>query len=476
MGVKVNNKALNIIRNFSYTIISNFISLVATSLVILVIPKIIGVEEYGYWQLYLFYSTYVGFMHLGWNDGIYLRYGGKKYEELNRPLFFSQFWMLVILQLIIFILILLFSSFLTLDGNRNFIIISTLICMVLVNVRRFLQYILQGTNRIKTFAKITIMDRIMYICLIFIFLNLSLKKYELLIIADLIGKLVSLGYAAFSCKDIVFQKVTVFRFSFLEMFNNIRVGIKIMLSNIASILIIGIVRFGIERSWGVATFGKVSLTLSISNLLMIFINAMGIVVYPVLRRTDEKKLSTIYILIRNLLTVLLMGLLILNFPLEYILSIWLPEYADSLKYLAMIFPMVVFEGKMVLLINNYLKTFRQEKFILKVNLITLSLSIISTIITTFLIKSLDLAVLSIVALLCFRAVFAEIYLSKILRISIKQDIIIEIILTIIFISVAWNFIASIALVIYLAFYGLYLMFKRKDIAKTITDLKLLIKK
>ena len=47
-----------------------------------------------------------------------------------------------------------------------------------------------------------------------------------------------------------------------------------MFANIASMLIIGVVRFGIERSWDVETFGKVSLTLSASNLMMLFINAV----------------------------------------------------------------------------------------------------------------------------------------------------------------------------------------------------------
>ena len=51
--------------------------------------KLIGVEKYGYWQLYLFYTSYVGFFQLGWNDGIYLRYGGEDYNNLDKGLFFA---------------------------------------------------------------------------------------------------------------------------------------------------------------------------------------------------------------------------------------------------------------------------------------------------------------------------------------------------------------------------------------------------
>ena len=78
-------KLFSIIKNFSYSLTSNLISFIISALVVLIIPRIIGVEDYGFWQLYLFYSSYIGFLHFGWNDGIYLRYGGEEYEELDKP-------------------------------------------------------------------------------------------------------------------------------------------------------------------------------------------------------------------------------------------------------------------------------------------------------------------------------------------------------------------------------------------------------
>lgn len=51
---------------------SNLVSLLVSTLVVFLIPKLIGVEDYGYWQLFLFYASYVGFLHFGWNDGISL--------------------------------------------------------------------------------------------------------------------------------------------------------------------------------------------------------------------------------------------------------------------------------------------------------------------------------------------------------------------------------------------------------------------
>lgn len=87
----MNDRVKKFIRDFSYTITSNFVSIMVSTLVILIIPKLIGIKEYGYWQLYLFYSSYVGFLHFGWLDGIYLRYGGKEYRDLDKSYFAHSF-------------------------------------------------------------------------------------------------------------------------------------------------------------------------------------------------------------------------------------------------------------------------------------------------------------------------------------------------------------------------------------------------
>jgi hypothetical protein len=319
------------------------------------------------------------------------------------------------------------------------------------------------------------MDRILYCFLIILSLAVGIREYKLMIVADLIGKIISLFYAMYCCKDIVFRRVSTFYFSLREAIENINAGTKIMFSSIASMLIIGAVQLGIERSWDVSTFGKISLTLSVSNLLMIFINAVGIIMFPILRRTDENKLVSIYETMRNFLMVFLLGLLIVYYPVKVILSTWLPQYAESLTYMAIIFPMCVYEGKMSLLVNTYLKTLRKEKLMLKINFITLILSVIVTSLTTLVLKNLDLAIVSIVIFLAFRCILAEILLSKILEINIYKDITLELIMTFIFISTGWFLNSWFVIVNYAIAYGIYLVIKRKDITTTIKNTKVLMR-
>jgi O-antigen/teichoic acid export membrane protein len=128
------NKAIQFIKNFSYTISSNLISLIISTLVVIVVPKLVGVEEYGYWQLYLFYSSYVGFLHFGWSDGIYLRYGGEEYSDLDKKIFSSQFYMMMLFQFLVAVIIVIIAVLFVSDIDRAFILNMVALNALIINV------------------------------------------------------------------------------------------------------------------------------------------------------------------------------------------------------------------------------------------------------------------------------------------------------------------------------------------------------
>lgn len=467
----MNIKFKSFIKNFSYTIISNLFSLLISTLMTLIVPKLFGVEQYGFWQLYLFYVGFVGFFHFGWVDGIYLKYGGFKYEDLDKKLFSSQFKIMVLFQTVLGVgfgvAVILFAP----SEDKVVIMIGTIIAMILSNIRGFFLYILQSTNRIKEYSIATIVDKIVFALTLSVLLGCGVRKYTPMIGADIVGRMVSLFLVAYYFRDIVFQKTCSFANGIREAANSISVGVKLTIANIASSLIVGVVKFGIEGSWDVSTFGKVSLTLSISNFLMLFINAVGIVVYPVLRRSDTKKLPSIYAKLRNILVAFMLFILLLYFPIKPILSHWLPAYSESLKYMALLFPMCLFEGKTSLLVNTYFNTLREEKNLLKLNLFCLLGSAILTIINTVILHNLDLTVLSIVIILALKSTVSEIFITRKMGISVSKDILIEFVMVFIFISLGWFVAPGLGFILYLCFYTLYFIYKRKDFFETVKMLK-----
>lgn len=471
----MNHRFRTVLQNFSYTLASNFITFLITFIVTLIVPKIVGPDEYGLFQLFVFYTTYTGIFHFGWSDGIYLRFGGAKYEELDKQLFFSQFYMQLVMQFIIAITAFFVAGATAGSPERIFIFQMLAIYMLLINARGFFMLIMQATNRIKEYAKVTLLFRVPYFALILVLLLLRLISFRTMIIADLIGAAISTGYAMFCCRDIVIGKFSDFQFNFREVAENIRVGSKLLFANFASIMILGVIRFGIDMNWDVATFGKTSLALTASNMMMIFISAISIVIFPILKRTDTKRYPAIYSVIRDLLMFGSLGLLIVYYPAKTVLALWLPKYAESLRYMALLFPVFIFDGKTSLLTNTYFKALREEKKMFHINLLTCVLSILSTVILAFWLRNLDMAILSIVVLLAFRSVVAEIMLSKVIHISVYRDISMEIALTVVFILSGWFIQSWLTVAIYGTCYCLYLLLKRRDLQESMKKIKIMMR-
>lgn len=472
----MNTKLRNILENITYTFTANILTMLISIIMTLILPKFLGVTDYSYYQLYIFFISYVGFFHFGWIDGIYLKIGGMEYNDLEKSNYVTQFWMLNLLEIIIAAIISIFALFTIKNIDKSFVLISTSVCGVITILRTYLLFILQSTNRIKEYAKYTRVDRFIYFALVIVFLFLGFKNYKIILYIDIFSKLVALVLCANKMKDIVFGKLNISKNTLLEIFENISIGIKLMLANIASTLIIGVVRFGIQKNWDIETFGKISLTLNISNLLMTFINAVAVIMFPLLRREEESNLPKIYVILRNTLMIFLYMMLIFYYPIKLILSTWLPQYADSLRYMALLFPICIYESKMSMLINTYLKSFRKEKSMLIINTISLILSLILTISSVFILNNLTLAILSIVFLLGFRCVIGELVLTKIMNILIYKDIILETVLTAIFIISSWFINNMFCSIIYTCFYLIYIFIKRKDIKRTILLFKKILRK
>lgn len=446
------------IKNIMYTVVANAISMVISALITLILPKMLGVTNYSYYQLYVFYTSYVGLFHLGWIDGIYLRYGGWEYKKLDHRKFVTQFWMLVSFELLIAIIISSLALSVISNSDKRWILVATCISGVITIAKTFYIYMFEATNRIKEYAKNIKLDRYIFFFLVLAGQVLALQEYEYYVIIDIVAKSIALLFCMKESKELVIGKLDSIRSGLHEAKENISSGIKLMLAYLTGNLIIGIIQFSIERNWSIEQFGKISFTLTISSLLMVFINAIGVIMFPMLKRIDEDKLKSIYSNVRVVLMAFVLGLLLCYYPIKAILLHWLPDYKDSLYYMGILFPISVFESRISILIYTYLKALRKENWILLNNVITLLCSLVTTYITVILCRNIELAVLSIVILLGIRCVISEVYLSRCLKIKLNREIVIELIMIAIFIGGNSLVDAGVGVIAYCIAYGGYILY------------------
>ena len=469
----MNNRVKYFLRNVLYSIVANGITMFVSVLTVLLIPKFISVEAYGYSQVYVFYSNYIGFLHLGLADGIYLRFGGQSYKELDKPLFLSQFWISTLGEIIEVVCLISIYLIFNSNNNKNYVFIMLAVAAIIVLPRTYFQMILQTTGRIEEYGKLLISEKIVYCFLVILFILFDSLSFQTVILSDVIGKLFSFLITVSFCKEMVYGKWVSITKALKEIGINIYVGSKLMISNVASLLLIGIIRIGIEFRWNVETYGKVSLAINISNFILVFINAIGIVIFPMLKKMDEKKLPQLFQNLKITLSVILLGILIFYYPVRLLTINWLPNYQESIQYMVLIFPICFYECQMAMLINTYLKAYRKEKQIAVINGIAVFMSLLLTLVSTVVFKDLLMAFLSIHLVYMIRFLIANIYICKI--INQKNLCILECILCLSFSLLGWITDMQTSFNIYIFLYVLYLWIRRQNIKKSILQIKELCK-
>lgn len=475
MGKKVNKKALDFIKNVIYAVSANVSRIFTTLILTLLLPKLMTVEGYSYWQLYCFYGVYLAYSSLGWCEGTYLKYAGKTMEELDGSRMSAQFWLLGIYEAI-FCAVFFLVFYPNMHGAWKKMALVLALGYTWIQILRFqLQTILQATNKISAYAKVYSGERILNFIFVIGCVMTGHRDFRIIAGAEIFSNICMTGYAFFLCRKVIWHKPESFSSAWRESKELIAIGCKLSLASLASQLVIGVVRFGIEQKWGTIVFGKISLSFSMANMMITCISAVSIVLFPVLRKYDVEKLKSIYKPVRTFMTVPLFGMLLAYLPVRFLLEHWLPNYMDSLKYLAILFPLCIYETRNTVLIWTYLKTIRQEMEIMKANLITVGISILITAGSVFLASSLELAVISIIVLYAVKSFYTEYLLGKHMGIFKMKNLIPEIILTVVFIFSSWRLQGISAFLVYLAVYLLYMVTERKEIISSVWEMKKMLK-
>lgn len=459
-------KIKQLIKNIMYAFGAQALSMLLSILITIFLPKVLGVEDYSYWQLFIFYTSYGGFFHLGLNDGIYLKLGGKNYEDLNYPVLKANLLFSTLFQSVICLGIPAYTYFfIDITPERQFVLWCTAICIVLTNFFGFFSYILQLTNRIKEYSLGVIINKVLFMIVVILGIVAGWAQFPIYIICFNLALFASSTFVVFRCWKVFAAKPASFQEGLSDTFDNIKVGINLMISSIASMLILGIGRTMIDAKWGIEAFGKFSLALSLSNFLLQFISQISLVLFPTFRRLNSEKIKDYYGLLRIALSTVLSGILIFYMPLYYLLSFWLPKYSESLRYMVILLPICTFDGKMNLLCNTYLKVLRKEKVLLRINILSLVLSTFLCSIGTFVLNNIFIVTIAMVIGVATRSIVSEKYLSKLFGEEIRIQLLIEILLSIIFVCSTWFLGPLYGFVIYLFSYLVFIILKRRELNK-----------
>lgn len=331
----------------------------------LVLPNILEPIEYGYWSLYLLYVGYAGFTIFGFCDGFYLKYGGKKYDELDKRTFSSYHLVLLSYLLILLIIWCLGVGILLPNSKRSIVLICVGIGGVLACQNSYFILLNQATARFSIYAKGNMLEKIIIITVALICIFVPGISCFYIIVAALVGKLITTIYFTYYSREIVFAKPIFNATVWSSILENIGIGFTLTLSNIGATLITGFGRFVIESKLGVEELGYYSLMFSVSALFTQLIYAISTVFYPIFRRVSESKAKLLLDKFDKLIVNLGGSILILYYPARFFLELLFPKYHPAMECILFLFPIVICQGRMTIVYSTIFKVLRMERQLLK---------------------------------------------------------------------------------------------------------------
>ncbi len=437
----------------------------------LLIPKMLDVAQFGYWQLFIFYSTYVGIFAIGLNDGIYLLKGGQAREAIDKRSVQSQFVAGVAFQsafALVIIAVALFGGF---GPEREFVIAATAIYLVIKNASTYLMYVLQAMNETKRSSYAVIVERLAFLFPLAFLLLTQGNSFRPYVVSYLAAGVVQLLFCLWHVRDFVASGLLSPARTISGCAESMRVGIKLMIANLASQLIVGVARFVIDAVWGIETFGQLSLSLSLVTFFLAFVMSASMVLFPALRQGSAAEQRSFFGAARTAMGLFFPVVYLLYFPMVWLLRMWLPAYAQSFSLFAYLIPICVFDSKMNIVSTTYFKVRRGERRLLAINLAAAIASALMVLASAYLLRSFEAVIAAVVVAIVGRSLVSERIVAS--ELDLPEDGISagEVVLTLAFVALVSFLPAPAAMAAYGVAYAAFLWLHRARVAEVLAQVR-----
>ncbi len=331
-------------------LLANILFMVLNFLINFLIPKYVSIDTYSLIKTYTLYIGYAGFLHFGYNDGMYLKYGGKKIEDIDKSDLGNNFFNYIILNVLMFFIVLIIS--IVVEDN---ILFAFSFGMVSCNIMNYLKSLYQATGKFKLYGICLNVDRacVFVLTIIALFVLKSDNYLVFIWIQVAVSVLSTLVLFLNLEKKLKFIRYSKFKIS--EYINNIRSGFVLMLGNFSSGFFTSMDRWFVKILLSSFDFAMYSFAAGMESIISVFISPITVTMYNYFCKNPSeesiikvKKITVIY------------GFLILltSFIAKFILEVFLVSYTSASKIIFLLFGAQLF----IVIVNGiYVNLYKAKK-------------------------------------------------------------------------------------------------------------------
>lgn len=403
-------------RNIISVTLSNILLVIAGVVSSFVLPKVLGVTDYGYYKIFNLYTTYIVFFDIGIANGVYLKYGGYSLEELPKKNMRKYFQILVILQ-IIFAAVMITCAFLFLKGNYKIIIIDLALYTIVNNIANYFEKVSImvgdfGPNIKRNLVKSILTILIVFTSYVLIKNNVNIKKYQIYTISFIVMYgIIAIQYASIY-RNTIFGKLESFNEIKNDFVDIVKMGIVLLFADMISNLILNLDRQFVSLLYSVNVYSVYSFAYSMLKVVIMAVSAIASVLYPTLKRMGVEQMGKSYSLSINIVSILSLGTLLGYYPLAIIVKWWLPAYVDSLPIFMVLFPSIAINSIISIIMINHYKALEKQRVYFMFSVFTLVIAFVTNLISQLVIhEPIGFSIASVITMLIWY-IMSDIYLRK----------------------------------------------------------------
>lgn len=429
-----NNKFL---RDLLTVFWGNGISLICSIIVTLLIPNFISINQFGYFKMFTLYISYSGLFHLGFIDGILLRYAGFNYNKLDKMMFRGNSRFFIWFQLLLIGICVLFEV-LFIQEKFRMVIAFFLVDTIFLNITNYFQFISQATQR---FQLLTIRNVIQSLLRIFMILFLFYMSHvagpinvNLLIILWILVDFTLMCWYVLSYRELILGPAISLKDNFGNIINYFRVGLPLTISYQLFVIISNLDNQFVAALYGTKVYGSYAFAYSMMSLINVVMTSISIVLLPNLKKKTPNQLMKNFYCYMSVITIISFSGIAAFYLFSLIIEKILPAYSRSLVYLKVIFSGMAFSSCINVIMFTYYQVLNKINLYFKIGSLVLLFSFIVNLIVVKIFNTpISIAIMSIVVLFCWYMI-SEYYFIITYHVKWKKNLLYNILLLLIFYS------------------------------------------
>lgn len=346
-----NNSSLK--KGIAIVLMVNILNLIFRLLLNFLMPKYLLIDVYADYKFYQLLVGYIGMLHFGFVDGVYIKFGGREISNISKDEIGQSYVSLITMEI--------FVTFLAVAVGiviKQPVVIIASTAIISTEIMWLFQYIYQATGEFKKYGRITSLNIILlfiFICSLMIshcqnsYFYMAAYSLTMLIIAVTlrIESGIKLKIEWIDAKKI-----------FKTCKENITIGIFVMLGNFASQLLTSMDRWFIKVLMTSVDFAQYSFAASLESFMSFAITPFSVTLYNFFcRKPSVEAIKRI----EEQIYVFAVTIIACAFPAKWILEHFITNYLPASDVLFYLFASKGFNIVVVCIFVNLYKALKMQR-------------------------------------------------------------------------------------------------------------------